>query len=103
MSQEELEQNIREAIVDGPYHSDIRRVSLFGSYAYGTPTDESDVDLLIEFDPHARIGMFRYAGMHRYFEGRLGKRVDIVTPGALSKYIRKNVLDRAQSVYEKTV
>ena len=101
MSSQELKTIIREAIEDGPYRDDVRKVSLFGSYAYGIPREDSDVDLLIEFVPSARIGMFRYAGMQRYFEDRLGKKVDLVTPDALSKYIRGRVLGNAQSVYEK--
>ncbi len=101
MSNQELKKHIREAVEEGPYREDIRKVALFGSYAYGTPREDSDVDLLVEFEPTARIGMFRYAGMHRYFGDRLGKKVDMVTPSALSKYIREKVLRKSETLYEK--
>lgn len=74
MGKQELKENIREAIKDSPYRNDIQRVGLFGSYAYGTPDETSDVDLLIEFVPSARIGMFAFSGMHNYFEDRLQKK-----------------------------
>jgi predicted nucleotidyltransferase len=101
MSSQELKNRIREAVESGPYRDDIHNVALFGSYAYGVPREDSDVDLLIEFVPTARIGMFRYAGMQRYFEERLGKKVDLATPDALSKYIREKILRQAEPVYEK--
>ena len=103
MSKQELKQKIREAIEQGEFKDDIQRVSLFGSQAYGTPREDSDVDLLIEFTPIANIGLFKYARIHNYFEDRLRKRVDMVTPTALSKYIREEVLEQAEPIYEKTV
>jgi len=96
-----MKNRIKEAVETGPYRDDIRKVSLFGSYAYGEPREDSDVDLLIEFVPSARIGMFRYAGMHHYFGDRLGKKVDMVTPSALSRYIRETVLRKSETIYEK--
>lgn len=103
MSKQELKQKIREAVEQSGFKDDIRRVSLFGSYAYGTPREDSDVDLLIEFVPTASIGLFKYARIQNYFEDRLRKRVDMATPTALSKYIREKVIGQAQPVYEKTV
>lgn len=102
MSKQELKQKIREAIEQSAFREDIQKVSLFGSHAYGTPREDSDVDLLIEFTPTAQIGMFKYAGIHSYFSDHLQKKVDITTPTSLSKYIREDVLEHAESVYEKT-
>ena len=103
MSKQELKEKIREAVEQSEFRDDIRKVSLFGSHANGTSREDSDVDLLIEFTPLARIGLFEYAGIHRYFSNRLQKKVDIATPTALSKFIRDDVLSYAESVYEKNV
>jgi hypothetical protein len=103
MDKQELKEKIREAVEQSAFRDDIQRVSLFGSYAYGDPSEDSDVDLLIEFTPTARFGMFKYASIHNYFEDRLHKKVDIATPTALSKYIRKEVLENAEFVYKKAV
>ncbi len=103
MSKQELKRKIREAIEQSEFKDDIQKVSLFGSHAYGTPREDSDVDLLIEFTPTANIGLFKYARIHNYFEDRLRKKVDMATPTALSKYIHEKVIRQAQSIYEKTV
>ena len=101
MEKEILKQKIRDAIEHSDFKNDIQTVSLFGSHAYGTPHAKSDVDLLIEFVPTARFGLFRYAGIVHYFEDALQKKVDLVTPQALSKYIRRDVIRLAEPVYGK--
>lgn len=103
MKKQELKEKIREAIEQSTFKDDIQKVSLFGSYAYGEPNENSDVDLLIEFTPTASFGMFKYASIHNYFEDCLHKKVDIATPTALSKYIKKEVLENAEFVYKKSV
>ena len=101
MEKQELKQKIREAIEQSDFRDDIQKVSLFGSYAYGTPRPDSDVDLLIEFVPTARFGLFRYASIVNYFEDRLQKSIDIATPTSLSKYIREQVIRDAEFIYDK--
>ncbi|MDP3957028.1 MAG: nucleotidyltransferase family protein [bacterium] len=101
MDKEILKQKIRQAIEQSDFKDDIQKVSLFGSYAYGTPRPDSDVDLLIEFVPTARFGLFKYAGIQNYFEDELQKKVDMATPTALSKYIRREVIRLAEPVYAK--
>lgn len=101
MGKQELKQRIKEVIEQSPFREDIQRVSLFGSYAYGVPSEESDIDLLIEFVPTIRLGLFKYAHMQNYFQDQLQKRVDLTTPTAMSKYIRDAVLGRAELVYDK--
>lgn len=98
---EKLKQKIRKAIENSDFQKDIQKVSLFGSYAYGAPRPDSDVDLLVEFVPTARFGLFRYAGIQHYFEDTLQKKVDMTTPTALSKYIRNEVISLAEPIYAK--
>ena len=56
---------------------------LFGSFARGEETKDSDVDLLVVYDRSQPIGLFRYARMHRELEERLGRKVDLVESGTL--------------------
>jgi uncharacterized protein len=101
MDKKILKQKIREAVERSNFKDDIQKVSLFGSYAYGIPRSDSDVDLLIEFVPTAHFGLFKYVGIQHYFEDALQKKVDMTTPTALSKYIRHEVTRLAEPVYDK--
>lgn len=98
---QQLKQDIRTAIEKDRIFSEIRRVSLFGSYAYGTPTEESDVDLLVEFVPNNSVGLFRFLDMKHTFEDRLHRKVDLVTPDALNKYFRDEVLEKSEIIYDR--
>ncbi len=101
MDTEELTARLRRAVQDSPYRDDIRFVALFGSQIHGTAGDDSDVDVLIDFDPGATIGLFEFIEIQEQFSGALGMKVDLLTPQALSKYFRDDVLREAQPVYGK--
>ena len=58
----------------------VKRIGLFGSYARNTPTETSDIDIVVEFD-HP-IG-FRFIELTEYLEGLLGKKVDVLTPAGI--------------------
>jgi predicted nucleotidyltransferase len=71
----------------------IRRLSLFGSYLKGVARPESDLDLLVEFEPESIPGLLGMAGMEIELSGMLGGReVDLRTVGDLSHYFRDEVL-----------
>ncbi len=71
----------------------IRRLSLFGSQLKGLAGRESDIDLIVEFDPGKEPGLIGLAQMERELSGILGGRVvDLRTPGDLSRYFREEVL-----------
>lgn len=101
MEKELLKQKIRDAIEHSDFKNDIQTVSLFGSHAYGTPRPDSDVDMLIEFTPLSRIGLFSFLGIKHDLEDRLRMKVDLVTPDALSKYIRDEVLKKSEMIYDR--
>lgn len=77
----------------------IRRLALFGSILRDDFRPESDIDVLVEFEPGARVGMIRLAGMEIELSGILGRKVDLNTPGFLSPYYRDRVLAEAQVQY----
>jgi hypothetical protein len=62
----------------------------------------SDVDVLVEFEPGARVGLIRLAGMENELSDLLGRNVDLNTPGCLSPYFREEVLREAEVVHEQT-
>ncbi|HEV7506492.1 MAG TPA: nucleotidyltransferase family protein [Thermoanaerobaculia bacterium] len=78
----------------------IRRLSLFGSTLAGTARPESDVDLLVEFEPGREPGLLGLALMEAELTAMLGgKKVDLCTPQDLSRYFRDQVLRAAEVQY----
>jgi uncharacterized protein len=80
------------------YH--IRRLSFFGSVLRDDFGPQSDVDILVEFEPEHVPGFFRLALIEGELTGLLGGRhVDVVTPKFLNRRIRQRVLDAAEVAY----
>lgn len=77
----------------------IRKLSLFGSVLGEEFGPESDIDVLVEFEPGLVIGLLRMAGMEIELSEMLGRKVDLRTPEDLSRYFRKEVLDTAETQY----
>jgi predicted nucleotidyltransferase len=73
----------------------IRRLALFGS----TPRPDSDIDLLVEFEPGQEPGLLGLASMEAELTALLGKKVDLRTPQDLSRYFRDEVLRSAEVQY----
>lgn len=101
MTKEEIKSKLLEAVKNDSHLTDIKSVALFGSYISGTPGKDSDVDVLVQFTEDARIGFFEYVQIQRNMAVALGLQVDLVTPEALSKYIKPQVLKEAEIVYER--
>ena len=64
-------------------------IGLFGSYARGEETPESDVDLLVRFEEGATL--FDFVGLSDYLNDLLGIKVDLVTDQALRKELEEEV------------
>lgn len=77
----------------------IRRLSVFGSALGNDFREDSDVDLLVEFKPDRIPGLFGIAGMEKELSEILGRKVDLRTPGDLSRYFREKVLAEAEVLY----
>ena len=77
----------------------IGRLSLFGSVLREDFGPESDVDVLVEFLPGARVGLIRMAGMQMELSAILGRKADLRTPADLSRYFRDKVLREAEVKY----
>jgi predicted nucleotidyltransferase len=77
----------------------IRKLSLFGSALRDDFTSESDLDILVEFDPAHIPGLIRLAGMELELGEILGRKVDMRTAQDLSPYFREDVLSSARVQY----
>ncbi len=96
-----IKKQILEAIQKEPLKSAIKKVALFGSYSKGEQKADSDIYILVELEPKVRVGLFRFAEMQEILSQCLGKKVDLLTPQGLSKYIRDQVLQEAETIYER--
>ncbi len=92
--------NISEkTLVDYCQRHHIRRLSLFGSHLKGEARAESDVDLLVEFEPEHIPNLFAMAGMEIELSDLLGMKTDLRTANELSRYFREEVLNSAEVQY----
>lgn len=90
----------RDALTALCRHHHIRRLSLFGSTIRGDARSDSDVDLLVEFEPEHLPGLFALAGIEEELSGLLGgRRVDLRTADDLSRHFRDEVVREAQVQY----
>lgn len=77
----------------------VQKLSLFGSAIHGDFGPDSDVDLLVEFQPDQQVGYFRLTELQLALEDVIGRKVDLRTPGELSRYFREQVMQEAVIQY----
>lgn len=79
----------------------VRKLSFFGSVLTSRFRPDSDVDVLVEFEPGMVPGYFDLAGMELELTDILGRKVDLRTPEELSPYFRDDVIAGAAVQYER--
>lgn len=80
----------------------IRKLALFGSQAKGTAGPDSDVDLLVDFEPDSVPGLFGMAALEEELSHLLGgRKVDLRTARDLSRHFREEVVRTAQVQYAR--
>jgi len=90
----------REKIADFCRRYHIRKLALFGSVLRDDFRPDSDIDMLVEFEPGATPGLIRLAGMEIELTEMLGRKVDLRTPAELSRYFRQEVVGMAEVQYD---
>jgi uncharacterized protein len=76
----------------------VRRLALFGSVLRDDFGPDSDVDILVEFNP-GHVPGFAFVNLEDELSAMVGRKVDLHTPGSLSKYFRDRVVREAQDQY----
>jgi hypothetical protein len=89
----------REKIAEFCRRYGIRKLALFGSVLRDDFTPQSDVDILVEFEPNTKLGL-RFFDVEQELSELLGRKVDLNTPGFLSKYFRDRVIAEAEILYD---
>ncbi|HKA53164.1 MAG TPA: nucleotidyltransferase family protein [Candidatus Binatia bacterium] len=90
----------KEQIAEFCRRHHIRKLALFGSVLRDDFRPDSDVDVLVEFEPDHLPGLIGFAGMELELSQLLGDRkVDLNTPQFLSPYFRDEVLEEAEVQY----
>ena len=79
----------------------IARLSLFGSALRNELTPESDIDLLVEYEPGALITLRTLAGHEINLGELIGWKVDLRMPGELNRAFRQQVVDNARLIHER--
>jgi predicted nucleotidyltransferase len=87
MNREEIIARLREN-EDDLRQRGVAHAALFGSRARGDQRPDSDTDIMIEFDPAARITVFDYAGLKEYIADLFDGRVDVVNRDGLKPYVK---------------
>ncbi len=94
-----LSESEKQKIIEICRRNDISYCALFGSFARGDATEESDIDLLVKFSKPVGYAFYGVAGE---LEDALGRKVDLATDNMIGKYIRDNVMRDLQKIYEET-
>ena len=89
----------RDRIAEFCRRNDISRLAFFGSVLRDDFGPGSDVDVLVEFAPDARVGFFAMARMQDELSAILGRPVDLCTPKGLSRYFRDQVVRGSEVSY----
>jgi len=79
----------------------IRRLAVFGSALRDDFGPDSDIDLLVEFEPDSVPSLLGIARMERELSALLGRKVDLRTPQDLSPYFRETVMEEAEVQYAR--
>jgi uncharacterized protein len=87
------------AAVAERYH--IRKLALFGSVLRDDFDSDSDIDMLVEFEPGHGGGFFNFITIQIELSELMGREVDLNTREDLSRYFRQKVLDGAVTIYER--
>jgi predicted nucleotidyltransferase len=77
----------------------VRELSVFGSVVTGGFSATSDIDLLVEFQPDAKVGFVAFSKMQRELTSLLKRKVDLVPKSGLKPLIRQAVLSNTELLY----
>ena len=77
----------------------IRSLAVFGSTARGEAGAGSDIDLLVDLDPEAGVGLIRYLGLEKRLSDLLGQKVDLISRDGLDHLVRDRINAESRQVF----
>lgn len=80
----------------------VTRAWLFGSYSRGEESSNSDIDILLEFDPNENVTLFTMGGMHSALTSLLHRAVDLVEKDTLRPFAVNSVNHDKILIYERS-
>ncbi|GHU93907.1 hypothetical protein FACS1894156_1450 [Bacteroidia bacterium] len=95
--QAKLLHKIQSTLADAP----ISRAWLFGSFARHEEQADSDIDILVQFMPDAKITLFDYGGIVYELESKTGRKVDLVQDKMLKPFAQKTAEQDKILIYER--
>ena len=94
-------QTMTETIADYFKTQPVLRAWLFGSFARGEETAQSDVDILVEYDKDAHISLLTISHMTGELERSVGRRVDLIEDGCLLPFAAESANRDKRLIYER--
>lgn len=89
-----------EQIADFCQENHILKFAFYGSVLRDDFRPDSDIDVLVEFEPDQPIDLMEVAGMERRLSELMGRKIDLRTPQDLSRYFHDEVVAGAEVLYE---
>ncbi len=89
----------QDQIIDFCYRYHVARLALFGSVLGNGFGPDSDVDVLVLFEPGVQVGFIMLSRMQRELSQILGRVVDLVPESGLKPFIRDEVVSSSQVIY----
>ncbi len=89
---EEILQQLRQVLPQLRSEYGVTSLGVFGSYVRGEQTETSDIDVLVEFEPDRRFGLFQFCALENELSDLLGRKVDLVMKDGLKPRIGKRIL-----------
>ncbi len=96
-----MDKNLIAKIKDYFAGQPVVRAWLFGSMSRGSDNANSDVDIIVQFDPQAQVGLFEHASMVMDLETILRRAVDLVTDGTLLPWVSEQANRDKILIYER--
>lgn len=94
----DLSESDKQKIIEICRRNNVSYCAVFGSFARGEATEESDIDLLVKFSKPIGWAFF---GIAEELETVLGRKVDLATDNMIGKHIRESVMSNLQVIYEE--
>ena len=94
-------QIITQTIADYFEHQPVNKVWVFGSFARGEDSPESDIDLLVEYDANAHISLLMISHMMGEIEKKTGRKIDLIENGCLLPFAEESANRDKRLIYER--